>query len=451
LKLSSKIILTINIIFILLLYGCGGSEESTHEGGNDDLLNVNDEKVDGDLLLEKTEDDDQYLFGEILPGKGFEEALLAVDGIELTHAMELTNSLRFNVDFRYLVAGEKFKFKLSEDGTRIDKFVYMPNIITFHTLFRNGKTDKLDYKKTVLETETRYRIIRGEIESSLNQTLIERDDVTPGIRVTTNGVLECIVSFRTDARNGDRYKILVAEKFYKGEKVPGAKILYASYEGKRAGFNEAFFYEDIDPKSAFNAHYSESGKALIPSAMRLPVDRVHVTSPFGYRRHPVTGRRSLHKGVDYGGVIGAPVYAVAKGTVITSGYDKYSGKKVVIRHTDGTKTFYLHLSSILAKNGSVVKARQQIGKIGKTGRVTGPHLHFGIMTSRGKWANPLMRRMIATPKLSGAKYERFKGQMTKTKKLLQNVETEFEMELAKKARNSFVGPPEPEKKEAVES
>ena len=68
----------------------------------------------------------------------------------------------------------------------------------------------------------------------------------------------------------------------------------------------------------------------------------------------------------------------------------------------------------LVKKGDTVIARQQIAKLGRTGRVTGPHLHFGIKSRKGKWVNPLLKRMIATPKLKGEKYARFLTQMEET-------------------------------------
>ena len=393
------------------------------------------EQVDEDIIKEKeVADKEGFIHGKILPHKGFEEALLKLPGIELRHAMEISNAIRFKVDLRYLKAGEDFKVRLSKDG-EVEEFVYYPDVITFHILKRDPKTGKLEYTSKILPTEKRYRIVEGPIETTLNQALIDREDVTGTIRAVTNGILSCVVSFRTDARKGDKYRILIEDKYYNGQMVPGSKILYVSYEGRRAGFNEAYRYEDKDEKSAFNAHYTKEGKALIANALRLPVDRVHVTSPFGTRRHPVTGRRSFHNGVDYGGPTGSPVYAVAQGVVVEVSRTTYGGKKIVIKHADGTKTYYLHLHQFLVKQGQGVKPRQKIALMGRTGRVTGPHLHFGIKSPQGKWLNPLKKRMIATPKLSGARFEAFKKQMKKTAALLKDTE-----KLEKWLRDYDIGP-----------
>lgn len=393
------------------------------------------EQVEEDVVKDsETADKDGYIHGKILPHKGFEEALLKLPGIDLRHAMEISNAIRFQVDLRYLKAGEDFKVKLSKNGD-VEEFVYYPDIITFHILRRNLKTGNLEYISKILPTEKRYRIVEGPIETTLNQALIDRDDVTGTIRAVTNGILSCVVSFRTDARKNDKYRILIEDKFYNNERVPGSKILYVSYEGRRAGFNEAYRYEDEDEKSAFNAHYTKDGKALIANALRLPVDRVHVTSPFGTRRHPVTGRRSFHNGVDYGGPTGSPIYAVAQGVVAEVTRTSLGGKKIVLKHADGTKTYYLHLNRQLVKQGQGVKPRQKIALMGRTGRVTGPHLHFGIKSAQGKWLNPLKKRMIATPKLQGNRFETFKKQMKKTAALLKDTE-----KLEKWLRDYDLGP-----------
>ncbi|HXK50008.1 MAG TPA: M23 family metallopeptidase, partial [Clostridiales bacterium] len=171
--------------------------------------------------------------------------------------------------------------------------------------------------------------------------------------------------------------------------------------------------------SAFNAHYSRKGDALIRAALRLPVDKVHVTSSYGQRIHPVTGKKTFHYGVDYRGAVGDPVYTVANGIVTDTGYDPVSGKKITVQHDDRTKTVYYHLSDILVKKGQKVTSRQQIAKIGRTGRVTGPHLHFGVVDQRGKWVNPMNRKMIATPKLQGERYARFLVQMEEIDDLIK--------------------------------
>lgn len=107
----------------------------------------------------------------------------------------------------------------------------------------------------------------------------------------------------------------------------------------------------------------------------FPIANAQRTSSFGYRVHPVTGENKLHAGNDYGAPTGTPLYAVADGTVelVSS---STGGNKVHLKGVDGWEYRYLHLSAYSVKNGDTVKAGQEVGKVGSTGRVTGAHLHF---------------------------------------------------------------------------
>jgi murein DD-endopeptidase MepM/ murein hydrolase activator NlpD len=112
------------------------------------------------------------------------------------------------------------------------------------------------------------------------------------------------------------------------------------------------------------------------------------SSKFGYRSDPLTGERRLHKGMDFRAKYGVDVFASASGTVIFAGVSGGYGNLIQIKHINGYITLYGHLSKILVHQGQKVKRGQLIGKVGATGRVTGPHLHFEIRLN-GKAINPL--------------------------------------------------------------
>jgi len=230
-----------------------------------------------------------WLKGEILPGKGFEDSILAADGFDLRQAMGVVNALRGEVDFRRLKAGQSFKILMSPDGKQIVKFVFQPDMITRHSLVWNREKKDFDYKLTVFPTTKRIRLVEGSIDTTLNQALKDRGDVSNHVRNIANGVLECMVNFRRYARKGDQYQLLVQDRIYKGEIVEPSLVLYAAYRGKRTGFHEGFRYEDGKEGSVWTGHYNKEGKALVHSSLRYPLNRIHVTSTFGWRRHPVTG------------------------------------------------------------------------------------------------------------------------------------------------------------------
>lgn len=124
-------------------------------------------------------------------------------------------------------------------------------------------------------------------------------------------------------------------------------------------------------------------------AWPLPAGYTRITSPFGMRIHPVTGTYSGHMGVDIAAGIGTSVFAIDSGEVIFAGETKNGGKSVYIKHKGGVVSKYMHLNSILVREGQNVNRKDLIAYSGNTGRTTGPHLHFQIELN-GKPVNPLM-------------------------------------------------------------
>lgn len=117
----------------------------------------------------------------------------------------------------------------------------------------------------------------------------------------------------------------------------------------------------------------------------LPLKRIKVTSPFGMRKDPFTGIRSMHNGVDLH-ARGDEVYAMFDGIVKKVGYDKRSGNYITLQHGNFTVS-YCHLSEVRIINGTRVRAHDVIGITGNTGRSTGEHLHITCKRN-GKCINP---------------------------------------------------------------
>ena len=109
-----------------------------------------------------------------------------------------------------------------------------------------------------------------------------------------------------------------------------------------------------------------------------PVDVSYPTSNYGWRRHPITGRQTMHEGMDFSAPVGTPILAAAGGIVTEARYMTGYGKLVEVTHGNGLTTRYAHASSILVSLGDVVEKGQLIARVGATGRTTGPHLHFEV-------------------------------------------------------------------------
>ena len=123
-------------------------------------------------------------------------------------------------------------------------------------------------------------------------------------------------------------------------------------------------------------------RAFIPatgkgSKFDWPV-RGAMSSPFGYRIHPILKRKILHAGIDIASPNGTPVKTAAPGEVIYNGWLRGYGRVVVIDHGRGFSTLYAHLSASLVHEGQIVKAGANIARVGRTGNVTGYHLHFEV-------------------------------------------------------------------------
>lgn len=189
-----------------------------------------------------------------------------------------------------------------------------------------------------------------------------------------------------------RLENIKAEKLYL---LKQNRVLQTKIEKKRA------FFEEIEDKIADikvlidsdryhdNKDIKKLLKTITPKQKSFIVKSIpsgypstsrRITSPFGYRIHPISGKKKFHHGLDFGGKIGTAIVATADGMVEFSGFNKGGyGNLVVIAHNFGFKTAYGHmLDKLPFKSGDFVKKGTIIGYLGSTGRSTGPHLHYEV-------------------------------------------------------------------------
>jgi murein DD-endopeptidase MepM/ murein hydrolase activator NlpD len=110
-----------------------------------------------------------------------------------------------------------------------------------------------------------------------------------------------------------------------------------------------------------------------------PVDSRSITSGFGLWQDPFTYRPSFHSGYDIGAPLNSKVYVTADGVVQSTGSDSLHGNNIVVSHSDGLRTWYMHLNKIAVEKGDKVEKGQVIGYVGSTGRSTGSHLHYEVL------------------------------------------------------------------------
>jgi len=188
------------------------------------------------------------------------------------------------------------------------------------------------------------------------------------------------VDFTRDMRPGDRVEVLIERRQSPEGERRFAKVLAARVDvAGRPSF--AFGYG--------NGFYDERGRSLRRAFLRAPLQYRHISSRFGGRYHPILKTWKSHQGTDYAAGYGTPVRATADGVVTMAGRNGGYGNLIELRHANGIRTRYGHLSKF-AKGlhvGLRVGQEQTIGYVGSTGLSTGPHLHYEFLVN-GRPTNP---------------------------------------------------------------
>lgn len=193
------------------------------------------------------------------------------------------------------------------------------------------------------------------------------------------------------ASQADEYKAL------EDQKTQEANQLAAQAEAERVAAEQKLAAEEAKKNNSSSSGSSSSGSSggssssgsssSSSSGYRWPVNGGVVTSPYGYRIHPIFGYRIFHGGVDIGLPTGTPVYAVSDGIVTMASWYQGYGNCIQISIGNGYTTLYGHLSRYAVSKGQYVRKGQVVGYVGSTGNSTGPHLHFTLF-HYGTTVNP---------------------------------------------------------------
>ena len=247
-------------------------------------------------------------------------------------------------------------------------------------------------------------IAAGVINNSLLSSALEQNIPSSVVHSAIN-VLSHTVDFRRDLRKGDEFTIMYeVQKTPNGQTVGSGNLSFASL--KLRGHDISIYrYTDA---SGWTDFYDEKGRSLKKSLNNRPVNNVRISSGFGMRRHPITGRRGMHWGTDFAAPSGTPIKAAGDGVITQRKYNGAYGNYVELRHNNEFSTAYAHLSRF-AKGvnvGTRVKQGQVVGYVGSTGRSTGPHLHFEVHKS-GRRVNPMTVKAPVGRVLEGRELESF--------------------------------------------
>ena len=151
--------------------------------------------------------------------------------------------------------------------------------------------------------------------------------------------------------------------------------------------------DSISYSSTIPSSYTGSGNTAA-QYVKNSLANSRISSPYGYRKHPITGQNKMHNGIDFAAPAGTKIYTPVSGTVSRSenGYNGGFGNLVVVKDSKGYEHYFAHQSKRAANKGSKVSKGSLIGYVGTTGASTGNHLHYGIKNSGG-WMNPANYRL----------------------------------------------------------
>lgn len=295
-----------------------------------------------------------------------------------------------------------------DDDERINSFVYG---IDDDTILDISNTEAgFSAKKIPIDYDIKILHLGGAIKDNLISSMGEGSDNIK-LALQLSDIFAWDIDFTTDIRNGDVFKVVVQGLYLNGEFRKYGDILSAEF------INDGMTYRAYRFECNGKAdYYDENGKALRKAFLKAPLNFRRISSSFSYGRfHPILKIYRPHHGLDYAAPVGTPVSTVGDGTVNFAGYKGQYGKLVVIRHSNGWKTYYGHLSRINRgiKRGLKVEQGQVIGYVGATGLATGPHLHYEMRVNN-KAVNPLKIKVSGGSAVPGnlkAEWLRYKNEM----------------------------------------
>ena len=221
--------------------------------------------------------------------------------------------------------------------------------------------------------EVRKRFAYGVIETSLFESAAQAG-LSDKTIMNIAGIFAWDVDFVLDIRQGDNYYVPWEEIWQDGKFVTDGEIIAAEFNNNGRQHRAVRFVDD----EGRTEYFTPSGDSVRKAFLRSPVD-FRVSSSFNPNRlHPVLKTRRPHRGVDYAAPHGTPIKASGDGKVIFRGVQNGYGNTVILQHGGNITTLYAHMSKFASKvrAGSRVRQGQTIGYVGKTGLVTGVHLHY---------------------------------------------------------------------------
>ena len=305
------------------------------------------------------------------PGETF--AVLAQNelGLGYSEVLALLDDLPDPRMLTHWRAGHSFDYQLDETG-RLLALRMMKN--TREGVLLERDSDQFAITAIERQGEPVQRLYAGSVTGSFARSAQATGLSSSSVTELTR-ILQKKLDFRRDSRRGDQFQVLVESDMIDGETLD-SRVLAVKYDGERMDLT-------VVRNTTDDNFYTPEGSSLDPAFARHPFEgNYRLSSNFNPRRlHPVTGRVSPHNGTDFAMPIGTPITAPANGRVERVGNHHAAGRYIVVRHDNGYRTRYLHLSQPLVSQGERVTMGDRIALSGNTGRSTGPHLHYEVIVN----------------------------------------------------------------------
>lgn len=328
--------------------------------------------------------------------------LLETSGATKEDAHNITVSLSKVYNPRHFKAGCEISLKWLEKDQEKAVIEELSFILDFGKKIVVSRTSGGSYKASLMETplDKELHRISFSIESSVFASAASKG-ISSRVLAPLTQALSYDLDLQRDIHSGDKFEIVMEQITdpLTNQKRFG-KIMYAALHPKKRA--SVRLYAFTNPSTGQTQFYNERGESLRKGLMRTPISGAKISSGFGTRKDPIQGYTTRHKGVDFRAPQGTPVMAAGDGKVLLASRSGGLGNCVKISHNKTYTTAYAHLSKFAkgVRPGKFVKQGMIIGYVGRTGRATGPHLHFEVHKN-GVHVNPNSVRSMSSGKLEG--------------------------------------------------